>query len=102
MADTTIRLTVAQAITRWLDEPVSSRSTAPARGSAAAASASSAMATCPASARRSIPAQGQMPLYRGQNEQSMGFAAAAYAKYHLRRRFMFCTASPRGRARPIC
>ncbi|MEO0386727.1 MAG: 3D-(3,5/4)-trihydroxycyclohexane-1,2-dione acylhydrolase (decyclizing) [Pseudomonadota bacterium] len=34
-----------------------------------------------------------MPLYRGQNEQAMGFAAAAYAKYHLRRRFMFCTAS---------
>lgn len=33
------------------------------------------------------------PLYRGQNEQSMGFAAAAYAKYHLRQRFMFCTAS---------
>jgi len=26
-------------------------------------------------------------------EQSMGFAAAAYAKYHLRRRMMFCTAS---------
>ncbi|WP_439570250.1 3D-(3,5/4)-trihydroxycyclohexane-1,2-dione acylhydrolase (decyclizing) [Roseovarius mucosus] len=35
----------------------------------------------------------EMPLYRGQNEQSMGFAAVAYAKYHLRRRFMFCTAS---------
>ncbi|MGI9421202.1 MAG: 3D-(3,5/4)-trihydroxycyclohexane-1,2-dione acylhydrolase (decyclizing) [Geminicoccaceae bacterium] len=34
-----------------------------------------------------------LPLYRGQNEQSMGFAAAAYTKYHLRRRFMFCTAS---------
>ncbi len=34
-----------------------------------------------------------LPLYRGQNEQAMGFAAAAYAKYHLRRRFMFCTAS---------
>ena len=34
-----------------------------------------------------------LPLYRGQNEQSMGFAAAAYAKYQLRRRFMFCTAS---------
>lgn len=34
-----------------------------------------------------------LPLYRGQNEQSMGFAAAAYAKYHLRKRFMFCTAS---------
>ncbi|MEL6168656.1 MAG: 3D-(3,5/4)-trihydroxycyclohexane-1,2-dione acylhydrolase (decyclizing) [Pseudomonadota bacterium] len=39
------------------------------------------------------PVQDTLPLYRGQNEQSMGFAAAAYAKYHLRRRFMFCTAS---------
>ncbi|MFN3606137.1 MAG: thiamine pyrophosphate-binding protein, partial [Cypionkella sp.] len=37
--------------------------------------------------------QPDLPLYRGQNEQSMGFAAAAYAKYHMRRRFMFCTAS---------
>ena len=35
----------------------------------------------------------QLPLYRGQNEQGMGLAATAYAKYHLRRRFMFCTAS---------
>jgi len=35
----------------------------------------------------------ELPLYRGQNEQSMGFAAAAYAKYHLCQRFMFCTAS---------
>jgi len=34
-----------------------------------------------------------LPLYRGQNEQSMGFAAAAYAKQWLRKRFMFCTAS---------
>ena len=34
-----------------------------------------------------------LPLYRGQNEQSMGFAAAGYAKAWLRRRFMFCTAS---------
>ncbi|WP_284379324.1 3D-(3,5/4)-trihydroxycyclohexane-1,2-dione acylhydrolase (decyclizing) [Amylibacter marinus] len=37
--------------------------------------------------------QETLPLYRGQNEQGMGFAAAAYAKAHLRRRFMFCTAS---------
>jgi len=35
----------------------------------------------------------ELPLYRGQNEQSMGFAAAAYAKYHMRKRMMFCTAS---------
>ena len=38
-------------------------------------------------------ARKELPLYRGQNEQSMGFAAAAYAKYHLRQRMMFCTAS---------
>ena len=37
--------------------------------------------------------KGTLPLYRGQNEQSMGFAAAGYAKAWLRKRFMFCTAS---------
>jgi len=38
-------------------------------------------------------ARDSLPLYRGQHEQGMGFAAAAYSKYHLRKRFMFCTAS---------
>jgi 3D-(3,5/4)-trihydroxycyclohexane-1,2-dione acylhydrolase (decyclizing) len=38
-------------------------------------------------------ARAELPLYRGQNEQSMGFAAAGYAKQWLRQRFMFCTAS---------
>ncbi|MBX9456421.1 MAG: 3D-(3,5/4)-trihydroxycyclohexane-1,2-dione acylhydrolase (decyclizing) [Rhizobium sp.] len=38
-------------------------------------------------------AREQLPLYRGQNEQGMGFAAAGYAKQWLRQRFMFCTAS---------
>ncbi|AHD10500.1 3D-(3,5/4)-trihydroxycyclohexane-1,2-dione acylhydrolase (decyclizing) [Phaeobacter gallaeciensis] len=38
-------------------------------------------------------ARDALPLYRGQNEQSMGFAAAGYAKQWLRQRFMFCTAS---------
>ena len=37
--------------------------------------------------------QDALPLYRGQNEQGMGFAAAGYAKQWLRQRFMFCTAS---------
>ncbi|MEM9436151.1 MAG: 3D-(3,5/4)-trihydroxycyclohexane-1,2-dione acylhydrolase (decyclizing) [Pseudomonadota bacterium] len=37
--------------------------------------------------------QDDLPLYRGQNEQGMGFAAAGYAKTWLRQRFMFCTAS---------
>ncbi|MGB0438766.1 MAG: 3D-(3,5/4)-trihydroxycyclohexane-1,2-dione acylhydrolase (decyclizing) [Paracoccaceae bacterium] len=34
-----------------------------------------------------------LPLYRGQNEQSMGFACSGYAKQWLRQRFMFATAS---------
>ena len=38
-------------------------------------------------------AREELPLYRGQNEQGMGFAAAAYSKQWMRRRFMFCTAS---------
>jgi 3D-(3,5/4)-trihydroxycyclohexane-1,2-dione acylhydrolase (decyclizing) len=38
-------------------------------------------------------ARDTLPLYRGQNEQGMGFAAAGYAKQWLRQRFMFCTAS---------
>jgi 3D-(3,5/4)-trihydroxycyclohexane-1,2-dione acylhydrolase (decyclizing) len=38
-------------------------------------------------------ARDTLPLYRGQHEQSMGFAAAAYAKQWLRQRMMFCTAS---------
>ncbi|MGI9400979.1 MAG: 3D-(3,5/4)-trihydroxycyclohexane-1,2-dione acylhydrolase (decyclizing) [Rhizobiaceae bacterium] len=35
----------------------------------------------------------ELPLYRGQNEQSMALAAIAYAKEKLRRRFMFATSS---------
>ena len=34
-----------------------------------------------------------LPLWRGQNEQSMAMAAVAYAKQKLRQRFMFATAS---------
>lgn len=34
-----------------------------------------------------------LPVWRGQNEQSMAMAAVAYAKQKLRRRFMFATAS---------
>lgn len=35
----------------------------------------------------------ELPLWRGQNEQSMAMAAAGYAKQKLRQRFMFATAS---------
>ena len=35
----------------------------------------------------------ELPVWRGQNEQSMAMAAIAYAKQKLRKRFMFATAS---------
>jgi 3D-(3,5/4)-trihydroxycyclohexane-1,2-dione acylhydrolase (decyclizing) len=35
----------------------------------------------------------RLPTYRGQNEQSMAFAAIAFAKASNRRRFMACTSS---------
>lgn len=38
-------------------------------------------------------ARGVLPTWRGQNEQSMGFAAAAYAKAHCRRRICVATSS---------
>src|SRR5271154_7324489 len=38
-------------------------------------------------------ARESLPTWRGQNEQSMGFAAAAYAKTHRRRRICVATSS---------
>jgi 3D-(3,5/4)-trihydroxycyclohexane-1,2-dione acylhydrolase (decyclizing) len=38
-------------------------------------------------------AEDRLPTYRGQNEQSMAFAAIAFAKASNRRRFMACTSS---------
>jgi 3D-(3,5/4)-trihydroxycyclohexane-1,2-dione acylhydrolase (decyclizing) len=96
----TIKLTVAQAIVRYLSAQFIEIDGV-ACACVAAASAFSAMAMCRVWARRSTMCRTTLPLYRGQNEQSMGFAAAAYAKYHLRQRFMFCTASP-VQAPPIC
>lgn len=88
----TIRLTVAQAIARWLAnqfieiDGVETRICGGGFGIFG-------HGNVPCFGEALYPLRAEMPLYRGQNEQSMGFAAAAYAKYHLRRRFMFCTAS---------
>ena len=88
----TIRLTVAQAIVRWLMhqfieiDGVETRICGGGFGIFG-------HGNVPCLGEALYPVRAEMPLYRGQNEQSMGFAAAAYAKYHLRRRFMFCTAS---------
>ncbi len=92
MAEATIRLTTAQAMVRWLMaqyieiDGVETRICGGGFGIFG-------HGNVPCLGEALYPHRDEMPLYRGQNEQSMGFAAAAYAKYHLRRRFMFCTAS---------
>jgi 3D-(3,5/4)-trihydroxycyclohexane-1,2-dione acylhydrolase (decyclizing) len=88
----TIRLTVAQAIVRWLMNQfieIDGREIRICGGGFGIFG----HGNVPCLGEALYPVHQEMPLYRGQNEQSMGFAAAAYAKYHLRRRFMFCTAS---------
>lgn len=92
MMHETIRLTVSQAIVRWLMnqfieiDGVQTRICGGGFGIFG-------HGNVPCLGEALYPVRADLPLYRGQNEQSMGFAAAAYAKYHLRRRFMFCTAS---------
>jgi len=91
-AGTTIRLTTAQAIVRYLVnqfieiDGVETRICGGGFGIFG-------HGNVPCLGEALYPVQDTLPLYRGQNEQSMGLAAAAYGKYHLRRRFMFCTAS---------
>jgi 3D-(3,5/4)-trihydroxycyclohexane-1,2-dione acylhydrolase (decyclizing) len=91
-ASGTTRLTVAQAIVKWLMaqfieiDGVETRICGGGFGIFG-------HGNVPCLGEALYPVHQEMPLYRGQNEQSMGFAAAAYAKYHLRQRFMFCTAS---------
>ncbi|MEL6609761.1 MAG: 3D-(3,5/4)-trihydroxycyclohexane-1,2-dione acylhydrolase (decyclizing) [Pseudomonadota bacterium] len=92
MSDQTVRLTVAQAIIRWLDaqfiEIDGERMRVCGGGFGIFGHGN---VTCLGEAL--YDARDTLPLYRGQNEQGMGFAAAGYAKQWLRQRFMFCTAS---------
>lgn len=88
----TIRLTVAQAIVRWLMAQFTLIDGQEVR-ICGGGFGIFGHGNVPCLGEALYPVHKEMPLFRGQNEQSMGFAAAAYAKYHLRRRFMFCTAS---------
>jgi 3D-(3,5/4)-trihydroxycyclohexane-1,2-dione acylhydrolase (decyclizing) len=88
----TLRLTVAQAIVRWLSNQFILIDGAPQR-ICGGGFGIFGHGNAPSLGEALYDAREVLPLYRGQNEQSMGFAAAAYAKAHLRRRFMFCTAS---------
>lgn len=92
MTDDTIRLTTAQAIVRYLANQfieVDGRELRLCGGGFGIFGHGNV--TCLGEALNSH--RSELPLYRGQNEQSMGFAAAGYAKQWLRQRFMFCTAS---------
>ncbi|WP_293576548.1 3D-(3,5/4)-trihydroxycyclohexane-1,2-dione acylhydrolase (decyclizing) [Phaeobacter sp.] len=88
----TIRLTTAQAIIRWLSNQyilIDGQEMRLCGGGFGIFGHGNV--TCLGEAL--YDARDALPLYRGQNEQSMGFAAAGYAKQWLRQRFMFCTAS---------
>ncbi len=92
MTDATIRLTTAQAIIRYLDAQFIEIDGEEFRVCGGGFGIfGHGNVTCLGEALYGV--QDTLPLYRGQNEQGMGFAAAAYAKQWLRQRFMFCTAS---------
>jgi 3D-(3,5/4)-trihydroxycyclohexane-1,2-dione acylhydrolase (decyclizing) len=92
MAAKTMRLTTAQAIVRFLAaqfiETDDGRERLCAGGFAIFGHGN---VTCLGEALAGF--KQELPVYRGQNEQSMAMAAIAYAKQKLRRRFMFATAS---------
>lgn len=90
--NTTIRLTTAQAIIRWLSNQfieIDGQEMRVCGGGFGIFGHGNV--TCLGEALNGV--HEELPLYRGQNEQSMGFAAAGYTKQWLRQRFMFCTAS---------
>jgi len=92
VSDKTVQLTTAQAIIRWLENQyivIDGQEMRLCGGGFGIFGHGNV--TCLGEALHEV--QEELPLYRGQNEQSMGFAAAAYAKQWLRQRFMFCTAS---------
>jgi 3D-(3,5/4)-trihydroxycyclohexane-1,2-dione acylhydrolase (decyclizing) len=92
MTDATIRLTTAQAIIRYLDNQFIEIDGEELRVCGGGFGIfGHGNVTCLGEALYGV--RDTLPLYRGQNETSMGFAAAGYAKQWLRQRFMFCTAS---------
>ena len=92
MAERTVTLTVAQAIVRFLESQfIEIDGTEYRLCGGGFGIFGHGNVTCLGEALADV--KDTLPLYRGQNEQGMGFAAAGYAKAWLRRRFMFCTAS---------
>ncbi len=91
-SENTVRLTTAQAIIRWLvNQYIEIDGTRMRLCGGGFGIFGHGNVTCLGEALHNV--RDELPLYRGQNETSMGFAAAGYAKQWLRQRFMFCTAS---------
>ena len=93
MTRATVRLTMAQALVRYLcNQFTESRRRA---GSAVcrASSRSSATATSPASREALEAVKDTLPTWRGQNEQSMALAAIGFAKAKRRRQIMVAASS---------
>jgi hypothetical protein len=102
MADGTVRLTVAQAIVRYLMPTSSSRSTAPAMRMCGGGFGIFGHGNVTCLGEALYDHRAEMPLYRGQNEQSMGFAAAGLRQVQCASSAS-CSAPPRpGRGRPTC
>ena len=92
MAEANLRLTTAQAIVRWMaNQFIEIDGTEHRLFGGGFGIFGHGNAPCLGEALNGY--REELPLYRGQNEQSMGFAAAAYAKTWLRQRVMFATAS---------
>ena len=92
MSQNTIRLTMAQAVARFMcaQKTVIEGETVPIFGGIFAIFGHGNVAGV-GEALYSV--KEQLPTYRGQNEQGMAHAAIAYAKASFRRRFMACTTS---------
>ncbi len=84
-------MTVAQAIVTWLANQFIDTPTA--RNAFAAGASHLRAWQCTVPGRGAFRRPQRTPTLPRPERTKHGFAAAAYAKAHLRRRFMFCTAS---------
>jgi len=89
---TTVRLTMAQAVVRWLtaQHTLVDGEEVPLFPGVFAIFGHGNV-TCLGEALEAV--QDVLPTWRGQNEQSMALAAAAFAKAKRRRQVMVCTSS---------
>src|SRR5882757_8046526 len=92
MAQETIRLTMAQALVRWLTQQSTEIEGVRVPLFAGVFGIfGHGNVTCLSEALEAV--QDRLPTWRGQNEQSMALAGIAYAKAKLRRNIMVCVSS---------